>query len=200
MQEEQIEKIALTTRQILLYLVDVAVAAFEPFDARKLYRRPIEDYFNWRKIDKKRFSDDLKRLEREGVIKIYLENNQSIIELSHKGKNKIRPILAKEYQYHYPKKWDGKWRIVIFDIPEKKKLSREVFRQKIREIGFSRLQKSVFVFPFDCKDMIDYLKELLGISPFVQYIVAEMVETQVDLLNYFLKKGLLNKTMIVKKR
>lgn len=189
-------KIKLTTRQILLYLSDVMVAAFEPFDANRLYRKSINEYFSWRSIDKKRFNDDLRRLEREGIVKFYHQNNQDLIELSHKGKEKVKLILAKDYQFQYPEIWDQKWRIVIFDIPNKKKGNRDIFRNKLKEIGFLCLQESVFVFPFDCKEMVDYFKNLFNIEEFVLYIIADTVETQIDLLNHFIQKQIIKKSML----
>lgn len=194
------EKIKLTTRQILLYLVDGLVAFHKPFDRHGMYRKSIQDYFDWRDIDKKRFNDDLKRLEREGVLRIYLEDNQGLIELSNKGKEKVRLILAKEYKFKYPPKWDFKWRIVIFDIPELKKRSRDSFRGKLQEIGFYQLQESVFVFPFDCKEVIDYFVAIYSLKRYVQYVIAETIETQTNLIHWFLKKGILKKSMFSSKR
>jgi hypothetical protein len=193
---EKIEKVKLTTRQILLYIIDGLVAFNKPFDRHQLYRKNISDYFSWREFDKKRFSDDLKRLEREGIIKVYQKNDVGQIELSHKGIEKVKLIIAKEYKFEYPKKWDYKWRMVIFDIPERKKHTRDVFRWKLEEIGFVKLQESVFVFPFDCKEIVDYFVNIFLLKHCVQYAVAETIETQLDLVKLFVRRGILNRSML----
>lgn len=193
------DKVKITSRQILLYLVDGLVSVYEPFDRHGFYRKNIQDYYHWRDMDKKRFSDNIKRLEREGFIKIFLDhNNQNIIELCGKGKEKVGLMLAKDYEYQMPTKWDGKWRIVIFDISDEKKKNRDILRQKLLEIGFIQLQESVFVFPFDCKTLIDFYKSLFMIEPDVQYIIAEAIETQIDLLDVFLSQGILKRNMLQK--
>ena len=197
---DKIEKVKLTTNQILMYLVDGVVTAIQPFDRHQLYKKSFGDYEGWFNFDKKRFSDNIGRLEREGIIKIYMENNQGTIELSSKGKDRVSLILAKEYEYQYPEKWDGKWRIVIFDIPDKKKKNREIFREKLKEIGCFQLQESVFVFPFDFKEIVDYFKSVFMIRPCVQYIIANNIETEVNLLNIFLQRKILNKSMLKQKK
>lgn len=55
--------------------------------------------------------------------------------------------------------WDGYWRIVIFDIEEKRKILREKLRSKLLSLGFGMWQKSVYVTPHDIEEEINgYLK------------------------------------------
>lgn len=57
------------------------------------------------------------------------------------------------------KRWDGIWRLVVFDIPEKRKTSRDVLRMKLKSLGFGMWQKSVYVTPHDVmREMNEYLK------------------------------------------
>src|SRR3989344_6111044 len=63
-----------------------------------------------------------------------------------------------------PKRWDKKWRLVIFDIAQLKKIYREAFRGKLKELGFRPLQKSVWIHPFDCQPEIELLKIFFGLS------------------------------------
>ena len=63
-----------------------------------------------------------------------------------------------------PKKWDGKYRIIIFDIAQLKKFYREALRGKLKELGFYPLQKSVWIHPFDCRDEIEVLREFFGLD------------------------------------
>ena len=76
-----------------------------------------------------------------------------------------------------PKRWDGKWRIVIFDISQLKKFYRELFRGKLKELGFYPLQKSVWIHPFECRDEIEVLREFFGLTQDeVRLVVAENIE------------------------
>ena len=74
-----------------------------------------------------------------------------------------------------PKKWDGRWRVVIFDIPEELRPARNRFRRKLKELNFEIVQKSVFRSKLPCVLEIRTAAELLGISKFVQIITGDFV-------------------------
>ena len=67
-------------------------------------------------------------------------------------------------------RWDRKWRMVIFDIPERHKRARRSLREKLREWGFYPLQKSVWIYPHECRNELDFLIEYWGISPYVRLV------------------------------
>ena len=83
------------------------------------------------------------------------------------------------------KKWDTYWRIVVFDIPEKHKKAREALRHKLKELGFYKFQKSIFVIPYECKDEIDFIIEIFQIRPYVRYIVAKTLDNEIHLKKIF---------------
>ena len=83
------------------------------------------------------------------------------------------------------KKWDGKWRVLIFDIPEKKKAIRERIRYTLTDIGFMRLQDSVWIYPYDCEDLITLLKADLKIGKDVLYMIVEELEYDQPVQSYF---------------
>src|SRR3989344_2837198 len=63
-----------------------------------------------------------------------------------------------------PKKWDGMWRLVIFDIPQLKSVQRNAFRGKLIELGFMPLQKSIWICPYQCDDEIGLLRDFFGLG------------------------------------
>jgi DNA-binding transcriptional regulator PaaX len=75
-------------------------------------------------------------------------------------------------------KWDGKWRMVAFDIPERFKRGRDALRHKLKNIGFRELQKSVFVFPYDCQKEMSSLVELFGLKQYVRFGVLELLDNE----------------------
>jgi DNA-binding transcriptional regulator PaaX len=72
--------------------------------------------------------------------------------LSDEGKKRVLIYNPKILKLRKQEKWDGYWRIIIFDIPEELKQSRDILSKKLKEIGMYPLQKSVYVYPFECKD------------------------------------------------
>ncbi len=148
----------------------VYVAAGSPYFARNLLR----GYRRWRKYPKKRVSDTFYNLKRQGLINIEKQGPQIYISLTEEGKKKAGFLQINDLKINRPQRWDNKWRIVIFDIAQLKKLYREAFRGKLKELGFFRLQKSVWIYPYDCRSEMNILKEFFGLSDNeLRLIVAE---------------------------
>ena len=108
-----------------------------------------------------------------------------VIEITEKGKKKILQFDIEEMNIKPSARWDGYWRIVIFDIPEKFKKARNALSKKIKDLGLFPLQKSVFVYPFDCRDEINFVSEFFGVGKFTQYIVAKEIDSENFLKQHF---------------
>ena len=72
-----------------------------------------------------------------------------------------------------PVSWDGKWRLLTFDIPEKQSPIRHRFRRKLKELGFFHFQRSVFILPYPCQKEINMIIDHLEIAPDVHVLIAE---------------------------
>ncbi|MBI4999329.1 hypothetical protein HZB97_00975 [Candidatus Gottesmanbacteria bacterium] len=91
-----------------------------------------------------------------GEIDRIIKRGQPFFRITSRGKVKLiyDVPLAKRLE----KKWDGKWRMVIFDIPEITRVKREALRKKLKDLGFAQWQKSVYVTPFDVgQEIAEYL-------------------------------------------
>lgn len=184
--------ISLSSKTLLLSLFDLA-AVFGSFDHRKRYARAYDDYLAYRSKDYQKFYKLLYRLKTADLVEVYYQDKEKFIRLTPTGRQKIAQYLFEDRTVPRPEYWDGKWRIIIFDIPEHLKRVREVVRQLLDRIGCYRLQKSVYVYPHDCIGIVRYLEEVYGIDPYIQFIVAERIETEVDLIRYFHDRKILNK-------
>lgn len=138
-------------------------------------------YKQWKKYNRRDLGKVLKRLEKQEMISYKEENGKTKIEITEKGKKRLL-----EYDFENitlkAKKTDNKWRLIIFDIPEDKKRSRDAFRKKLLQLNFIRLQDSVFASVFPCKSEIDFLCHYLGISDFVTLVVLDRIERGEKLL------------------
>ena len=81
--------------------------------------------------------------------------------------------------------WDGKWRMVFFDIESKKNLLRDRLRRYLRQMGFKKYQESVWVYPYDCEDKLKHIREVLDIPHTVKLAVVEKLENDEDLREWF---------------
>lgn len=141
----------------------------------------------WQKYKKERIYSAFWRLKKAGCIIIERRGKQIYLKLTRKGKKMAGWLQIDALKIKRPKKWDGKWRIVIFDISQLKKIFRELFRGKLKELGFYPLQKSVWIIPFECRDEIEVLRNFFGLTQKeVRLIVAEDIES-VDWLKKIFK-------------
>lgn len=102
------------------------------------------------------------------------------IKLSEKGKNKL---LTYDYEsIELKKKRDGKFRMVLFDIPEELKVARELFRRKLRELGFVKVQKSVFISAYPCKKELEFVSHYLGINSHIILLELGKIEIGEDFI------------------
>ena len=139
----------------------------------------------WKKIDKRALEAAIDSLYKSRLISE--KNNRdgtTTFTLSVEGKetaltyNLENMLISKHV-------WDKKWRIVIFDIPEKLKKVRESLRYHLKRLGFRELQHSVFVLPFKCRNEIEYIVEFYNARRFVRYIEAQYIDNELDLKNKF---------------
>ena len=146
------------------------------------------------------------------VLKMFLpkdKKQQYKIERSYKGliKNKYieveelkeGPILritdrGKEYLMRADfdklvltgeKNWDKKWRVVMFDVPEIHHHARRQFSYKLFELGMYQYQKSVYVYPYDCTDVINFAAEFLGIQDSIRQMTLLTLDKTTELKKFY---------------
>ena len=82
--------------------------------------------------------------------------------------------------------WDGKWRVVIFDIREKRRLIRQKLRTLLSGAGMVRLQDSVWVHPYPCDEFVALLRANLKSGTCeLLYFIAEGLESDRHLREHF---------------
>ena len=131
------------------------------------------------------FIKSLYYLNRKRLVSITEKEGQQILTLSEDGKKRVFRFNLDQIAVKRPGRWDGYWRIIIFDIPERKKQGREALRSKLKQLGFHPLQKSCFIHPFDCRSEIDFISEIFEVSPYVNFIVAKEIEGAMFLREFF---------------
>jgi len=117
----------------------------------------------------------LSKFHKDRLVSFVERDGKEFLKITEKGKKQlveydIDTIAIKR------QRWDGKLRMVIFDIPEKQRLARRVLRDKLKEIGFIKLQKSVWVCPYECKDEISFIASVYEVERFVNYAIVEKID------------------------
>ncbi|MBU1032186.1 hypothetical protein KKE03_04695 [Patescibacteria group bacterium] len=134
---------------------------FEDFIYNPLLERPVK---------KSLLSQAIKRLREQGLVEL-ISDKELTFRLTDSGKDKA---LWKKMAFE-DTKWDGKWRLVIWDIPEKRRLARDLLRFKLKQLGFVQWQKSVWATKKNCiKILRDFIKRV-GIEDWVMVIESDNV-------------------------
>jgi len=130
----------------------------------------------------KKISNEIRNLKRTNLIRkiTKMENGTYAIELTEKGRLKALEYYFLKKLKIKDQKWDGKWRMLIFDIPERLRNGRNALRWKIKKLGFYELQKSVFVVPYECKKEIDFIVNFFELRPYVHYGILEIIGEEIN--------------------
>lgn len=118
----------------------------------------------------------LGRLIKKGLVQIDYSSGHSLARLTPRGERAAELMGLGKLTPTKPKRWDKKWRLLIFDIAEQRRPARVKIRKTLIALGFVRLQDSVWAYPYDCEDFIALLKADLKIGKDVLYIIADKVE------------------------
>lgn len=121
-------------------------------------------------LRKSDFSQALKRLRERGLIEL-VSDERLIYKLTDRGKDRALWVKMKLNN----EKWDGKWRLVIWDIPEKRRVVRDILRFKLKQLGFTRWQKSVWASKVNCTDLLRKFIKQIGIEDWVMVIESDNV-------------------------
>ena len=126
------------------------------------------------------------RLAQKGLVRFVERGGRKYLEITDNG----RRVLEMEQQKmalraRTKKQWDKRWRMIVFDIPEKYRKTRDRLRLTLRSLGFVQLQASVWVYPYDCEEVITLLKTDLRVGASVLYTIVEKIENDAGLKRYF---------------
>lgn len=125
---------------------------------------------SWKDIDRQYLYRIVSEFNHERLVDYREQADGSIkIVVTEKGKEKALIFNVDNLEIRTPTRWDQKWRLVMYDIPETKKALREALRAKLKELGFHEWQKSVFVHPYPCQNEIDFLVEFFEARPYVRH-------------------------------
>lgn len=131
--------------------------------------------------DRGNIKSAVRRLQERGLVQ-YGPNG---VRLTPKGIHYLDTRVENAGKKLIGRSWDGKWRVVIFDIAEKRGTLRRHLRETLKRIGFMRLQDSVWTYPHDCEDLIALLKTDYRIGREVLYMIVDKIEADKDLRKHF---------------
>ncbi|MBU2545250.1 hypothetical protein KKC65_02260 [Patescibacteria group bacterium] len=173
------------TKQKILLLLSTGIDFGYAITPNRQWKVLKESSSLWRKINREKLKDEIRQLYQSMIIKKKENPDGSYtMILTEKGKLKALTYCFEDIKIQRGE-WDEKWRMVIFDIPENKRAGRDIFRKKIKEIGFCELQKSVWVFPYECEDEVSFIIEYYDLRKYVRFCIVESIDNELHLRKKF---------------
>src|SRR3989338_6755297 len=143
--------------------------------------------FRKKDIPEKKIKRVLQNLEKKEILSLEMKGNDVYVHL----KDWLQPTIVK-YSLRQilelkrrERKWNGKWFMVMFDVPESQRNKRVYLRSFLKDIGFFQYQKSVYLFPYECEKEIALIKKIIESGKYMSYIIAEKIENEKNAKIYF---------------
>ena len=125
--------------------------------------------------DKASVEKAVNKILKDRLVKLVKKGGKQMIEITNNGRRQLVEYNIDTIKI-IKQKWDGKWRIVMFDIPERIRLVRDVLRDKLKDLGFKQVQKSVWVSPYECQDEVSFIASVYEVEKYINYVVAEKAD------------------------
>jgi CRISPR-associated endonuclease Cas2 len=155
-------------------------------EATGFFEWPMEYSESWRRKQlyqpRQKYYNAVSQAKRQGLIKEIRKQGKIFLTLTAKGE--LQSLVSK-MDVDIQGKWDGKWRMVIFDIPEDARDKRDQLRWLLKKRGFIKLQASVFVNPYPLnREALKYLKQS-GLMSYIRIAKIEEFDEDTDLRKKF---------------
>lgn len=139
-----------------------------------------------KKYNTKQMTNAITTLKRQKLIECIIEKNGvTTIKITKKGESVIKHFAIEIISIKKPKKWDGKWRLVMFDLPIRFSKARDALRFKLKRLGFVQFQKSVWIYPYSCEDEILFVADHFKVGQYVEFLEISYMRDDQKLKRYF---------------
>ena len=168
---------------LLLLLGPALILAYSPRKQLGIFQKLAKE---WEDIERRALYNAIRSLYKNKIIDMKENRDDTVtITLTASGKKKALTYDIENIKIPAMMRWDKKWRIILFDIPEKYKKARHALAKVLKDIGCYQFQKSVFVHPFECRNEIDFVIEFFSMRPYVRFITADNIDNELDLKKQF---------------
>jgi len=158
----------------------LAVAAVAPNTLQLLGKFGMNRRFNYQT------RSVLSRLAAKGHVRFVEKDGKKRVEITAAGQRALDlEVHTADVRAKRPKRWDKRWRLVMFDISEERKSDRDHLRRTMMEAGFLCFQDSVWIFPYDCEDFVTLLKIDMRLGNAVRYAIVEKLENDAEARAHF---------------
>ena len=141
---------------------------------KQIYKQKSDD--SWKRYNSSYLRRTIENLGRQRCIKIVDESDSCAVSLTERGKHGVLKYALDELELDTSKPWDGKWRIVIYDIPDTLRHVRNELGSILKRMNFLRIQKSVYLTPFACEQEVEFIRLHFGQEKNITLLTAGSLE------------------------
>lgn len=129
----------------------------------------------WKAIDDPVFRKSIEQLHKRGYVNKSGQGKKVEYKITNQGFAQARLISVQSVQLPKERTWDKRWRLIFSDIPEKHKRVRDSLRFVLVSLGCKQMQKSVWIYPFECREQIDFVLKCHHAQKYVSYAVVDLL-------------------------
>jgi len=121
--------------------------------------------------NRKKFDQLMYQLKKTDCIRVKVIENKKEIIITKKGLSKV--LKASFRNQEYDNREDGKWIMVIFDIPQRHPKARNLFKSILKNLGYKLFQQSVWVTPYDVLEKTERLFKIHSLEVYAKIFIVE---------------------------
>jgi len=125
---------------------------------------------------RRRIIDTIALLARQGYVSVGLLDSEKIFKITLKGKGRLKAYQVSEDGLSITDRWDGRWYLITFDIPESKKVARNQLIITLKKHGFINYTKGLWLIPYNPAKLTASLRKQLGLKSEIKLIVAQAID------------------------
>ena len=135
--------------------------------------------------DKWKIKRSIVRLEEGKFIKKKLVAGEEQYILTETGKTRAMRYHLYSMKIAEQPRWDGLWRIVMFDVPENRRSARLAINLALKKLGCIQYQKSVFITPYPCAKEVNFVGKCFDARRHLRLITAKEIDGEAKIKKYF---------------
>lgn len=140
----------------------------------------------WKQLDKRERERELRRTVSYMKSRDFISGDYEYgFRITKHGRKRLDRIDFDNISIDTSQTWDKKWRMVIYDIPEEFKQGRQDLTRKLRRLGFYQLQRSAWIHPLPCHDVVEKICSHYKVEKYVSYVEVTYLENQEKLKKKF---------------
>ena len=116
----------------------------------------------------------MSRMHKQGWVQSEKIGNKSYYFLTQQGVRRIDEAAGRIFKSK-PHSWDGKWRVLIYSIPEEKRHLRDELRKELIWSGFGSFSNSVWITPNNLEKEVQLIIEKYEIQQYVDFFVSTYI-------------------------